>query len=78
MDFQSAPTRPRSAFTETSIHAPAPFDSILTRRPRCPGCDHPAIAPVASTYRRDGLVENDWVCSSCGFEWSSGFNGLFA
>jgi hypothetical protein len=31
---------------------------------------------MGSTYLRDTTVQNDWVCSACGFEWSSSFNGL--
>jgi hypothetical protein len=31
---------------------------------------------VVSTYLRDCIVENDWVYSACGLEWSSSFNGL--
>jgi hypothetical protein len=58
------------------IHAPSPTESIAVKRMQCPNCDLPAIAPVVSTYLRDCIVENDWVCSACGFEWSSSFNGL--
>jgi transposase-like protein len=53
-----------------------PVASMSATRTRCPNCDLPAIAPVVSTYFRDRMVENDWVCSACGFEWSSSFNGL--
>jgi hypothetical protein len=58
------------------IHAPMPIESISTKRMRCPNCDLPAIAPMVSTYLMENAVQNDWVCSSCGFEWSSSFNGL--
>jgi hypothetical protein len=58
------------------IPALQPMESISPTRMRCPNCELPAIAPVVSTYLRDCIVENDWVCSACGFEWSSSFNGL--
>jgi hypothetical protein len=58
------------------IHAPEPMESISAKRMRCPNCNRPAIAPMVSTYLRECIVENDWVCSGCGFEWSSTFNGL--
>jgi hypothetical protein len=58
------------------IHAPEPMESISAKRMRCPNCHRPAIAPMVSKYLQDCIVENDWVCSACGFEWSSSFNGL--
>jgi rubredoxin len=61
---------------DNRIHAPNPMERISAKRMRCPNCDLPAIAPMVSTYLRECIVENDWVCSACGFEWSSGFNGL--
>jgi hypothetical protein len=65
-----------SRTSERRIPAPRPVEGISPTRLRCPNCDLPAIAPVTSTYLRDCIVENDWVCSACGFEWSSSFNGL--
>jgi hypothetical protein len=65
-------------FALDRIHAPMPVGSISTKRMRCPNCDRPTIAPMVSTYLMEGAVENDWVCSACGFEWSSGFNGFWA
>ena len=63
-------------FETDRIHAPAPVEGISMTRVRCPNCDLPAIAPMVSTYLRDSAVQNDWVCSACGFEWSSSFKGL--
>jgi rubredoxin len=65
-----------SRTSDSRIPAPSPVESVPATRMRCPNCDLPAIAPVVSTYLRDGIVENNWVCSACGFEWSSSFNGL--
>jgi hypothetical protein len=63
---------------ERHVQAPTPLACFSSNCPRCPSCHHPAIAPVVSTYCREGLVENEWVCSACGFEWSNRFNGLLA
>jgi hypothetical protein len=61
---------------DSRIHAPSPVESVPAKRIRCPNCNLPAIAPRVSTYLRECVVENDWVCSACGFEWSSRFNWL--
>jgi hypothetical protein len=67
------------AFTnDNRIHAASPVESVLAKRVRCPNCDLPAIAPAVSMYLQDCVVENDWICSACGFEWSSSFTGLMA
>lgn len=65
-------------FATDQIHAPMSIEGIPTKRTRCPNCDLPAIAPMVSTYLGENAVQNDWVCSACGFEWSSGFNGFWA
>lgn len=66
----------RTPVQDYRIQAPMPIASAATRQLRCPNCDHPAVAPVVSTYLGDGQVENEWLCSACGFAWTSGFNGL--
>jgi hypothetical protein len=77
MSFYPPEFRQRAAFAQDRhIEAPAPLESAATERVRCPNCHQPAIAPVVSTYLGDGLVENEWMCSACGFAWNSGFNGL--
>jgi len=75
MTISSNESQP-SRTSDSRIPAPSPMESVPATRTRCPNCDLPAIAPVVSTYLRDCIVENDWLCSACGFEWSSSFNGL--
>jgi rubredoxin len=75
MTISSNESQP-SRTSDSRIPAPSPMESVPATRMRCPNCDLPAIAPVVSTYLRDCIVENDWLCSACGFEWSSSFNGL--
>ena len=65
-----------SRTSDSRIPALSPVESVAAMRLRCPNCDLPAIAPVVSTYLRSCVVENNWVCNACGFEWSSSFNGL--
>jgi len=67
----------RGAYSaDRQIYAPTPIESVAATRMRCPNCNLPAVAPVASTYVSDDLVENAWLCSRCGCEWQSGFEGL--
>jgi hypothetical protein len=67
----------RGAFSfDRHLHAPMPVESVAVNRMRCPSCNLPVVAPVASTYLHAALVEDDWHCSRCGFEWRSGFDGL--
>jgi transposase-like protein len=50
--------------------------TVSATRMRCPSCNLPAIAPMASTFLHECAVENDWVCSACGAQWSSRFSWL--
>ena len=67
----------RGTYTaDAHIYAPMPVESVAANRMRCPNCNLPAVAPVASTYLSDDVMENAWHCSRCGCEWQSGFDGL--
>ena len=38
----------------------------------CPSCEAPGlIAPAASQYRGNGLIHHNWLCRSCGHEWTT-------
>lgn len=77
MIFHPVEFRQRGSFAaDCYAPAPMPVESAPTSRTRCPSCNLPAIAPVASTYLGGGQVENEWTCSGCGFAWRSGFDGL--
>jgi hypothetical protein len=58
------------------IQSPGPIEIVAAKRMQCPNCNLRVIAPIASTYLHECIVENDWVCSACGVEWSSRFNWL--
>ena len=58
------------------IHAPMPAESVAANRMRCPSCNLPVVAPVASTYLCAEPLEDVWHCGGCGLEWRSGFDGL--
>jgi transposase-like protein len=51
-------------------------EGVAPNRISCPNCGLPAVAPIGSMHLGKGLVQNDWVCSACGFEWSNRFDGL--
>jgi hypothetical protein len=63
-------------FDNSQIHAQRPVGTVSEKRMRCPSCNLPAIAPMASTFLHECAVENDWVCSACGEQWSSRFSWL--
>ncbi len=66
----------RARNEDRRLAASLPAERAPPRRTHCPNCDLPAVAPVASVYLAEGLVEHSWTCSACGFAWTSNFDGL--
>ena len=37
----------------------------------CPLCRRYVIAPVASVFRGSGLIHHHWLCTPCGYVWTT-------